>query len=367
MSLDFLNLEFLDNRVTDYLMALAVLLIGIIGIKILQTIIIKRLRRWARKTASDLDDALLGLLERGAMPLLYLGTFYVAVSNLILHPALKQAIDALLLIAATIISVHLLVSLVENLLHLYWLTRKGTTNLKPIINALMPAIRTAAWAMGVVFVLDNLGFNVSAVLAGLGIGGVALALASQGILEDMFSYFAILLDRPFELGDLIVVGDFTGTIERVGIKTTRLESLSGEEIIMANKDLTSSRIRNFRRMERRRVVFKFGVTYETPLTELQAIPGIVKTIIDSVENALFDRAHFYDYGDFSLNFEVIYYVSGNDYKRYMDIQQEINLKLKQELERRGVEFAYPTQVTYLTTPNNGAMVHQIEGPLPAEN
>lgn len=359
MSLDFLQEQFLDNRVGDYLIAFAIMVAGIVTIKILQTIVIHRLKAWARKTASNFDDALVRLVEQNLIPILYLGTFYLALGNLTLNPLLSRLINAALLILATLIAIRLLTSIAEYLLRLYWRDREEQNNLRQMSRALLPAIRTAAWALGIIFVLDNLGFNVSAVLAGLGIGGVAIALASQGVLEDLFCYFAILLDRPFELGDFIIVGEQMGTVEHVGIKTTRLQSPSGEEIVICNKDLTNSRIQNFKRMRQRRVAFKFGVTYQTSQEQLQAIPEMVRRIVEGFDRIQFDRAHFSDYGEFSLNFEVVYFVLSNDYNLYMDIQQEINLKLKQQLHDRGIHFAHPTQVVYLkASDNNGSSTSQ---------
>ena len=197
-----------------------------------------------------------------------------------------------------------------------------------------------------------MGFNISAVVASLGIGGVAVALASQGVLQDLFSYFSILLDRPFELGDFIIVGDYLGTVEYVGIKTTRLKSISGEEIIIANTDLTGSRIRNFKRMKQRRIVSQFGVVYETSPEQLAEIPKIIKRIIENNKNVIFDRAHFLSYSAYSLDFEIVYFVESNDYNVYMDARQQINLQIKAEFAKHHIEFAYPTQVNYLDNISN---------------
>ena len=197
--------------------------------------------------------------------------------------------------------------------------------------------------------LDNLGFEVSTVIAGLGIGGIAIALAAQAILGDLFSYFVIFFDRPFEIGDFVILpNEFMGTIEYIGIKTTRIRSLSGEQIVVANTDLTNSRIRNYKRMERRRVVFKLGVIYQTTSKQLAEIATIVKTIIENQSDTTFDRGHFQSYGDFSLNFEFVYYVLSGDYNKYMDTQQAINLKIYEEFEKRGIEFAYPTQTLFVS-------------------
>jgi len=159
------------------------------------------------------------------------------------------------------------------------------------------------------------------------------------------------LDRPFEIGDYIVIGDYRGTVAHIGLKTTRLNSLGGEQLIFSNQDLTSSRVSNYKRMERRRAVFQFGVIYQTTLAQLKKIPGIVEEIITQIPEATFDRAHFASYGDFSLNFEVAYYVYNRDYKKYMDIQQEINFQLKEIFEKQKIEFAYPTQTVFLSNEN----------------
>lgn len=171
-----------------------------------------------------------------------------------------------------------------------------------------------------------------------------MAIAAQTLLKDFFSYFSIVFDRPFKRGDFIIIGDYMGTVEYIGIKTTRLRSLGGEQLIFSNTDLTDSRVRNYKFMEKRRVLFRFGVTYETSLSRLKEIPKIIEAIIKDTKDTVFDRAHFFSYGDFSLIFEVVYYVIGPDYNKYMDIQQDINLAIKAEFEKKGINFAYFTQM-----------------------
>jgi len=195
--------------------------------------------------------------------------------------------------------------------------------------------------------MDNLGFNISAIVAGLGIGGIAIALAAQAILGDLFSYFVIFFDRPFEVGDFITVQDKVGTVEYTGIKTTRVRALSGEQLVFSNTDLTNSRIHNFKKMQERRVVFKLGVIYQTPASQLEQIPKIVRGIIEKHNDVRFDRGHFATFGDFSLNFEFVYFIIGSDYVKYMDTQQSINLEVYREFENRKIEFAYPTQTLFV--------------------
>jgi small-conductance mechanosensitive channel len=185
-------------------------------------------------------------------------------------------------------------------------------------------------------------------IAGLGVGGIAVALAAQNILGDLFASLSIVVDKPFVVGDFIVIDDFLGTVDRIGLKTTRLRSLSGEQLIFSNADLLKSRIRNYRFMRERRIVFSFGVEYETPLPALETIPGTVREIIEAQERTRFDRAHFKSYGASALDFEVVYYVLVPEFNTYMDIQQAINFELFRRFADAGIGFAYPTQKLYVS-------------------
>jgi len=203
---------------------------------------------------------------------------------------------------------------------------------------MMIMLNIVIWILGSVFLIDNLGYNVNTILAGVGIGGIAVALAAQNIVGDLFNYFVIFFDKPFEVGDAINVDDKNGTIEYIGIKTTRLRSLTGEQIIIANSDLTKSRVHNFKRQENRRVQFTVTVTYHTSTELLAEIPGLIKTIIDSAENTKFDRAHFARFTEYGLVFEVVYFVTVADYLRYMDIQQTINLQIMKVFKEHRINF-----------------------------
>lgn len=208
------------------------------------------------------------------------------------------------------------------------------------------------WSVGVLLVLSNIGVNVISLVAGLGIGGIALALAAQNILGDIFSSFSLFFDRPFTEGDFIIVGEHMGTVKKIGMKTTRLASIDGEEIVIPNAELTSTRVRNFRRMKERRVVFTFGLTYDTPPSRVREIPPLVQDVIGHVEDARFGRAHFKSFGDSSLNFEVVYYLNGNDYDQFMNAQQAINVALLERLGAIGVQFAFPTRTVHLASAGN---------------
>lgn len=208
--------------------------------------------------------------------------------------------------------------------------------------------RLVLFTLLLLLVLDNIpGVEVTALIAGLGIGGIAVALAVQNILADLFASFSISLDKPFAIGDFIIVGEHMGTVENIGLKTTRLRSLSGEQLVISNDDLLRSRVRNYRRMSERRVVFGFGIVYRTAYRQLEKVPGIVREIIEETEQVRFDRAHFKAYGDSALEFEAVYYVLAPEYATYMDVQQSINLALFRRFEEEGIEFAFPTRTVYL--------------------
>ncbi len=206
--------------------------------------------------------------------------------------------------------------------------------------------KIAVWSAVLLLALDNIGIDITALVAGLGIGGIAVALAVQNILGDLFASLSIVLDKPFVIGDFLIVGEHLGSVENIGLKTTRIRSLSGEQLVFANSDLLTSRIRNYGRMYERRVVFAIGVTYQTPRRKVEMIPAIIREAIERQDKIRFDRSHFKEYGDFSLNFESVYYVLDRDYNLYMDIQQAINLRIHERFEQEGIQFAYPTQTVY---------------------
>jgi small-conductance mechanosensitive channel len=207
--------------------------------------------------------------------------------------------------------------------------------------------RLVLFSLVLLMVLDNLGVDITTLIAGLGIGSIAVALALQGILGDLFASLSIVFDKPFEIGDFIIVDDMLGNVEHIGLRTTRIRSLSGEQLVFANTDLLSSRIRNYKRMAERRVVFALTVEYGTPPDLLARIPQLVREVIESVPDTRFDRSHFKGFGAYSLDFETVYYVLSQDYNLYMDIQQELNLAIYSRFAELGIEFAFPTQTLFV--------------------
>ncbi len=342
-----LQQTFFHNRILDYIICLSIFLIGIIIIKIFKGTLLNRLQAWASKTTTIIDDFLVDTVKNKLPPLLYFGVFYLSVQGLTLGSTLDKVIKIFGSILLTIIGVSFVLAIIIYSLEIYWVKREKDVAKKQALKGILTVIKFVVWSLAAIILLDNLGIKISALVAGLGIGGIAIALAAQAILGDLFSYFSIFFDRPFEIGDFIITGDCLGTVEHIGIKTTRIRSLGGEQLIFPNTDLTNSRVRNYKRMNKRRVVFQLGVTYGTSLQHLKEIPVIIKDVIKGIDDTEFDRAHFLSYGDFSLVFEVVYYVIGREYNKYMDIQQEINFRIKEEFDKRGIEFAFPTQTLYL--------------------
>jgi small-conductance mechanosensitive channel len=348
-----LNRWFYHNRVSDYLLCLAILAGGILVVTIIKSFLSRRLKVKAEATPSHLDDFLVERIGRTGAPLAYLAVAETSLRMLEIPPHVDRIIDIVGIVLMAVLVTLFTVALVRSALQEYVRKQGDDPSRDRVLKGVSSLVNAVVWIIGALFVLDNLGFKISTVVAGLGIGGIAVALAAQAVLGDFFAYFTILFDRPFETGDFIIVGDYMGTVEHLGIKTTRLAGLGGEQIIVSNKDLTDSRVRNYKRMTRRRVAFKFGVKYETAAETLREIPRMVEGIVREIEGITFDRAHFLSYGDFNLIYEIVYYVGGNDFNTYMDVQQTINLRIFEEFRKSGIGFAYPTQTLYLARQEKG--------------
>ena len=339
--------ELFGNSVEAYLVAAGVLLGIMVALGVFRGLVVAQLHRWAKKTTTDIDDFLVKLIGHIGPSVYFFVALYVSTRSLTLPGALNKLIHVLFVVALTLKVVQLANETADYFLSKWSARAKAEDPTShSVIGNLGKIVHIGVWAAGVVFILDNLGINVTAFVAGLGVGGVAVALAAQAILGDAFSSFAIFMDKPFKVGDFIIVGDLLGTVEHIGFKTTRVRSLGGEQLVFSNSDLTSSRIRNYKRMETRRVVSEVGVIYQTPAEKMQKIPGIIQKIVESHELSKFDRSHFKSFGDFALIFETVYYILSSDYNKYMDVQQYINLKVKEAFEKEGIEFAYPTQLVY---------------------
>ena len=341
-----LNHVFYGNEIQAWLVALGIAAGSLLVLRLVEAVLIARLQRLTKKTSTIVDDIVIASIRK--TKLVYLLIFAVYLGSRALElPERVHSFGWKTLIVATLLQAGVWVSVgLQMWLEHYRSVEEDGAN-RTTMNALSFLGRIALWATILLLILDNLGIDVTALVAGLGIGGIAIALAVQNILGDLFASLSIVLDKPFVNGDFVIVGDLMGAVEHIGIKTTRVRSLSGEQLIFSNADRLTSRIRNFGRMQQRRVVFSIGVTYQTPAEKLEAVTKIIEEAIESRDQTRFDRSHFASYGDFSLNFETVYYVLGADYNLYMDIQQAINLEIYRRFGEEGIEFAYPTQTLFL--------------------
>ena len=339
----------LANTLVDWLGALGIALGTVAAFWILKRIAIRRIAAYVRKTSTPIDDFLADTFGATRMLLLAPLALYAASQVLTLPVRAEHVVGQITVIALLLQSAiwghHFIESWMRHTLRVKKTEDAASASTVAVLGFLA---RLGLWSFALLLALDNLGFNITALLTGLGIGGVAVALAAQNILGDLFASISIALDRPFVIGDFIIVGDQLGTVEYIGLKTTRVRSLSGEQIVFSNTDLLNSRIHNYKRMNERRVLFEFGVVYQTPYEKLQAIPTTVRDIVAAQSQTRFDRAHFKEYGDSALVFEVVYYVLDRDYNLYMDIQQAINLALYARFRDDGIEFAYPTRTVYVS-------------------
>jgi small-conductance mechanosensitive channel len=346
--MSFLHQKMFGNEVLSWAIGLSVAIAVLVILRIIRSLIKYRLGALVGKTQTDIDDLVVELLGKTNFLLLLVLSIYAGSLVLSLPTRLSGLLKSIAVIAF-LIQVGFWGSGVIS----FWINQYRKQKLAEdaasvtTISALGFLGRVVIWSLILLLALQNLGVNVHALLAGLGIGGIAVALAAQNILGDLFASISIVLDKPFVIGDFIIVDEHLGTVEHIGLKTTRVRSLFGEQIVMSNNDLLKSRIHNYKRMFNRRITFALGVVYQTSFDKLRAIPQMIKEIIERQESARFDRAHFKEYGDFSLNFEIVYYVLSPDYNLYMDVQQKINLEIFHRFEEEGIEFAYPTQTLLL--------------------
>ncbi len=345
---ELLNTAILGNSVQAWGIAFA---IGL-GLAVVLAVVVRwtarRFATLAERTNTAVDDLIASLLGR-TKSFFYLAIgAYVGSQSLALAPSVGSIVGQLVVILVLLQGGLWANAAVGALLESY---RKQQVEDDPAaattIGALSFVARLIVWSLVLVLALDNLGVDITALVTGLGIGGIAVALAVQNVLGDLFASLSIVLDKPFVIGDFLIIGEHLGSVEHVGLKTTRLRSLSGEQLIFSNSDLLGSRIRNYGRMYERRIVFTVGVTYETPREKLERIPQMLRAAVEEQQQTRFDRAHFKAHGDFALLFETVYYVTVPDYNTYMDVQQAINLRIHREFEEEAIEFAFPTQTLHL--------------------
>jgi small-conductance mechanosensitive channel len=349
------NTTFAGNTVTAWVVALSIMLAAIVAIRVVTRAAAKQVRRFAQGTETSLDDLIGSLVESTNLLFVLVIALWAASYALALTPRAAQALR-ILVVFGVLLQAAIWVSAVAD----HFLTgykrrmQADDPGVATAMGAVSFLVRVAVWGAVLLIALDTLGVDITTLIAGLGVGGIAVALAVQNVLGDLFASVSIVLDKPFVVGDFIDLGGYLGVVEHVGLKTTRLRSLSGEELVISNSDLLSSRIRNYKRMSQRRALFQIGVVYGTPSDKLRRIPDLIRRAVESCDNTRFDRSHFKSFGDSALLFETVYFMTVTDYNSYMDTQQAINLELYQRFEAEDIEFAYPTQTLFLKNETESA-------------
>ena len=337
------------NTLQDWTYALLAAAAFILVLHLLRRLVLHHLERVAKNTNTILDDFLVDVLAATRVLLTTAIGLYLGAHFLTLPQGIEKWADRMF-ITVMILQVGFWSArgLVFWLRHHFSQGSKEDEGARSMSLSLLSFLgRVVIWVVVLLLMLDNLGLNVTALVASLGIGGIAVALAMQNILGDLFASLSIAIDKPFVIGDFIILGEEMGTVEHVGLKTTRIRSLGGEQIILSNNDLLKSRIRNYKRMQERRIEFAVGVTYDTPADKLERIPKMIEQAVLAQDNVRFDRSHFKGMGAFSLDFETVFYVLKPDYGVYMDVQQAINLQLVRSFAELKIEFAFPTQTLHL--------------------
>ena len=333
----------LGNELLRWLVALVVVVVVLALLQAIRGLLRRRLASVTEPRNFRADDLLFTLLGATSNWALLAGAIFVALLLLILDPItsvrIRQALGIVLLVQLAIWGNKAIVYFAD----LYQRNESLDGGRRTSLAALTFVGRLVLFSLLLLMLLDNLGLDVTTLIAGLGVGSIAVALAVQGILSDLFASLSIVFDKPFEIGDFIIVDEMVGNVEHIGLRTTRVRSLSGEQLIFANKDLLDSRIRNYKRMAERRIAFALGVEYGTPKELLEQIPQVIQEIIEETPETRFDRSHFQKFGAYSLDFESVYYVLTSDYYRYMDIQQSLNLQIYERFQQMGVAFAFPTE------------------------
>lgn len=351
----FFDFSWYGNTLRSWLLAAGVALVVFLVLRMALKLVVSRFSALAGRTSNYADDIVAGALGRTRTSFILFVSLYAGSRVLLLPPDLERALRlvgiSLVLLQFAFWGNAAIATAIRSGVER---TRDRDAATATSLNAIGFLARLVLYTILLLIGLANAGVEIGPALAGLGIGGIAVALAVQNILGDLFASLSIVLDKPFVLGDFIVVGDMSGTVERVGLKTTRLRSVSGEQLVVSNSDLLASRVRNYRRMYERRVMLKVGLVYGTPPDGLERAAAIIRSAIEAQEKVRFDRSHFQGFGDSALNIEAVYYVTDPSYNLYMDTQQRINIEVYRRFAEEGLEFAFPTQTVHIERPSADA-------------
>ena len=320
---------------------------GGIALTFLISFIFKKiLPRLAKRTPTDFDDFILREFTNLIFPLGSLAVLLLAEDKLQLPGGLNRPYGIILTIAAAVVVIRLINRIGIRLLQSV-ARRSGREDIQQLIKTLFPLLKALTWILVSLIVLQSQGVKLAVVWGLLSAGGIGLGLALKEPAQELFAYLMILIDKPFSIGQFIAVDSVSATVERIGVRSTHLRSLGGEIVVINNSKLTTSNIQNFATMQQRRMIYSIGVTYQTSADQIKSIPTTIETIVTNTTNAIFNRCHFTGFGDFSLNFEIVYYIDNPNYTSALDIQQSINLSIMRRFEEQGIEFAFPSQTLYL--------------------
>ncbi len=319
--------------------------------KVFKVVILARLKQLSKKTESDVDDFAIRMVNELKPPFYLVIAFYIAIRPLDLNELFGKIVFGLFIVILVLQAILTAQKIIDYILERKILKNiedvEDAQNKRAVIKLLSQIVKVILWAIGILMVLSNLGVDVTSLVAGLGVGGIAVAFALQGVLGDLFASFSIFIDQPFKVGDYVQAGTESGTIKKVGMKTSRIQTLNGEELVVPNTDIGSARVRNFSRMEKRRVEYNIGVVYGTSSEKLKEIPEMIKKIVEKEKDASFSRVRFTTFGDSSLIFEVLYHINKSDYDLFLEVQEKINLGIYEEFEKNRIEFAFPTQTVWI--------------------
>ncbi|MCC7574532.1 mechanosensitive ion channel family protein [Candidatus Woesearchaeota archaeon] len=346
---EILSLNWWNNTVQDYVVATAIFIIVFALFKLFNYYLLNKLEKLAKKTKTEWDDLVIDFIKEIKWFFYFLLSVYIASQYLTVLPLISKIIYHATIVFAGFYVAKGISKAINHFIEIKIAENKDkkSKSSASLMNLLGLLAKIAIWTIALLMILSNAGIEITPLIASLGIGGIAIALALQSVLADLFGAFIIYFDKPFKEGDFIIVGSDMGVVKHIGIKSTRIQALQGQELVMSNTELVNSRVNNYKQMEKRRIVFGFGVKYDTGKVKLAKIKGIVNKIFEKIEGADLDRVHFKEFGDFSLNYEVVYYVKSSDYNQYMDIQESVNMNLYEEFEKAKIGFAFPTQTIEL--------------------
>ena len=341
---DYLNLVVFQNSVKDYLIFLVIFVGLFLLFRFFRLVVIDRIKVFSEKTENDFDDFVIEAIEGISKFFYWFVAFYFASKFIFISEKFHLYLGKIFLLSITYELIVILNKFIDYWVHKF--SERKDKSSKAAFLALGRGAKWISWLLAFLFILSSFGVNITALITGLGIGGVAIAFALQGVLKDLFSYFTILLDKPVRIGDYIDVNGKKGTVKDIGLKTTRLEAVDGQEIVVANDILTSSVVDNYGKAKKRRVQVQYGIGYDTDVKTIKKLKKEIIKIIDKKDEVELSRCHLRNLSDSSMDFDIVYYISNREYNLYMDINEDINLKILELFEKNGVEIPYPTRTVY---------------------